>query len=69
MPCRRLDIMALAVSAILAACNTVSLWSVGEAPGPPDVTGTIVLYIDAAYVSACEGSNQAKLHPQCSACS
>jgi len=47
MPCRRLGIIALAVSALLAACNTVSLWSVGEA-----VTGTIVLYNDAANVSA-----------------
>jgi len=63
MPCRRLGIMTLAVSALLAACNMVSLWSVGEAPGPPAVTGTIVLYNDAANVSVSEGSNQAKLHP------
>jgi len=50
-----------------------SMWSVGEAPGPPAVTRTIVLYNGAANVSASEGSNQAKLstrpHPQCSACS
>jgi len=37
----------------------VSLWSVGEAPGTPAVTGTIVLYNDAANGSASEGSNQA----------
>ena len=59
--------------ALLAACNTVSLWSVGEAPGPLSLTGTTVLYNDAANVSASEGSNQAKLpprpHPQRSACS
>jgi len=35
---RRLHIIALAVSGLLAVCNTVSLWSVGEAPGPLAVT-------------------------------
>jgi len=68
MPCRRLGIMALAVSALLAACNTVTRSACGhavwEAPGPPSVTGTIVLYNDAANVSASEGSNQAKLPPR-----
>jgi len=53
--CKR--IITLAVSALLAACNTVSLWSVGEASGAPAVTWTIVLHNDAANVNASEGSN------------